>query len=82
MAEPSPFSRSPTSQGVMRLRSADNPKDPEAEHKLHPRSLDVAITQIPLPSPAALAGTSSYCPQFGTATQVCARAELDTLQTA
>lgn len=66
----------------MRLRSVDNPKDLRAELKLCSCSLSGAITQSPLPSPAAQAGTGSYCPLFGTATHVCAQAELDTLQTA
>lgn len=63
----------------MRLRSVDHPKDLQAEPKLF---LTEAITQSPLPSPAALAGTLSYCPLFGTAIPASAQAELDTLQTA
>ncbi len=66
----------------MRLRSVDHPKDLQAEPTPSLHSLTEATTLSPLPSPAALAGTRSYCPLFGTATHASAQAELDALQTA
>ncbi|KAK9533585.1 hypothetical protein VZT92_008694 [Zoarces viviparus] len=66
----------------MRLRSVDHPKDLQAEPNPSFRSLTGPIARTSLPSPAAVAGTGSYCPLFGTATNASAQAELDTLQTA